>query len=193
MKQSHRFRRATSVPLLFWFFAHPMAGLGALQSHFECKKMGSHHYRPYYLKAIHEGTQYEDYSQRPKGLLGQNPMTSIEECNEALENANHEFGVVCSRTGLDGWKPTLYTGTVPGRPDFGYLGGSSILEFGDCLKATKHSSRTGVCFWGGSAWYVSPIDKEGLTAGPFPSIDVCISHTVLRVSYLERIPLFSTQ
>lgn len=146
-----------------------------LKSHFECKIVGHGQYRPYYLKAIAGGSDYKDYSQTPKGLLGQNPMTSMEECQKAVAAANQEFGVICSRTGLNGWKPTLYTGTVPGRPDFGYLGGSSILEFEDCLKATQHSTSKGVCFWGGSEWYVSPIDHEGVTAGPFGSIDECIN------------------
>lgn len=147
-----------------------------LVSHFECKEQGSGRYRPYYLKANAAGTELEDYSEKPKGLLGQNAMTSSDECQQALDNANHEFGVICSRTGLDGWKPTLYTGTVPGRPDFGYLGGSSIMKFEDCLKATKNSSEAGgVCFWGGSDWYTSPLDKEGMKAGPFRSIDDCVA------------------
>ena len=165
---------AMFLPLLlvgFNLFAQP------LQSHFDCKAVGTSGYRPYYLKAINQGTEYEDYSQTSKGLLGQNPMTSEDECKRALESANNEFGVICSRTGLDGWKPTLYTGTVPGRADFGYLGGSSIVQFEDCLKATHGSSKEGVCFWGGSDWYISPIDKEGVTAGPFNSIDECVTHT----------------
>ena len=104
-------------------------------------------------------------------------MSPQEECDRARENANEPAGVICSRIGLDGWKSTLYTGTVPGREDFGYLGGSSIMEIDDCLKATKNSSDKGVCFWGGSGWYVSPIDREGLTAGPFTTVDECITHT----------------
>ena len=159
------------VVLPFSSFATP------LQSHFECKTLGGGKVRPYYLQAINQGTAYKDYSQTPKGLLGQNPMGSAEECRQALEAADHEHGVVCSRTGLDGWKPTLYTGTVPGRPDFGYLGGSSITRFEDCLTATKNASERGVCFWGGSEWYVSPIDKEGLTMGPYDSVEECASHT----------------
>ncbi|MCB0406201.1 MAG: hypothetical protein KDD51_15575 [Bdellovibrionales bacterium] len=147
-----------------------------LVSHFECKDFGNSRYRPYYLKAIH-GSQYQDFSLTPKGLLGQNAMKSVDECERALEAANHEFGVICSRTGLDGWKPTLYTGTVPGRPDFGYLGGSSIMRFEDCLTATRHSSQKGVCFWGGSSWYVSPIDHEGLISGPFSSVEDCAQTT----------------
>jgi hypothetical protein len=154
-----------------------LAFAGPLKSHFECKTQGTSEFRPYYLKAINDGTAFEDYSQTPKGLLGQNPMTSLDECQKAVAVSNAEFGVICSRTGLDGWKPTLYTGTVPGRPDFGYLGGSSIMQFDDCLKATKSSSAKGVCFWGGSDWYVSPIDKEGNTAGPFTTLDECVSHT----------------
>lgn len=142
-------------------------------SHFECKSLGNGRYRPYYLKAIADGTQVKDYSQTPKGLLGQNPMVSLGECEEAKAAANDEFGVICSRTGLDGWKPTLYTGTVPGRPDFGYLGGSSITRFEDCLSATQHSNQRGVCFWGGSSWYISPIDREGIVGGPFTTLADC--------------------
>lgn len=155
-------------------FSFPLVA-GPLQSHFECKSQNGK-YRPYYLKAISE-TEYKDYSKTPKGLLGQNAMASLEECDKARVAANHEYGVICSRTGLDGWKPTIYTGTLPGRPDFGYLGGSSIMKFDDCLKATQYSSERGVCFWGGSDWYVSPIDKEGVTKGPFQSIDSCVLET----------------
>jgi hypothetical protein len=153
------------------------SGLAAdLQSHFECKQQTSG-YRPYYLQAINNGTEFKDYSKTGKGMLGQNAMKTLQECMDALDSANHSYGVICSRTGLDGWKPTLYTGTVPGRPDFGYLGGSSIMNYADCLAATKHSSEKGVCFWGGSDWYVSPIDHEGVTMGPFGSIDECAKHT----------------
>lgn len=165
--------------ILFLFFIFVSAQAASLQSHFECKSLGGSRYRPFYLQAIHNGTQYKDFSQTPKGLLGQNPMTSFEECEQALEAANHTAGVICSRTGLDGWKPTLYTGTFPGRPDFGYLGGSSILRYEDCLKASKNSSQKGVCFWGGSDWYISPIDHEGMKGGPFHTIEECITHTRL--------------
>ena len=149
----------------------------ALTSHFACRDLGSGEYRPYFLQAVDNGTSYKDYSQTSKGLLGQDPMTSIDECNQAVAAANNQFGVVCSRTGLDGWKPTLYTGTVPGRADYGYLGGSSIMQFSDCLEATQNSSQSGVCFWGGSGWYISPIDREGLTGGPYDSVDECVTHT----------------
>ncbi len=148
-----------------------------LKSHFECRHLGNGRYRPFYLQAIDGGTQYKDWSQTAKGLLGQNAMKSADECQKALDAANHEFGAICSRTGLDGWKPTTFTGTRPGRPDFGYLGGSTIERFEDCLLATSKSSTKGVCFWGGSDWFVSPIDKEGLTAGPFRSVAECVQHT----------------
>ena len=104
-------------------------------------------------------------------------MRTREECDAALAAADHEHGVICSRTGLDGWKPTLYTGTIPGRADYGYMGGSSIMNFADCLTATRHASADGVCFWGGSDWYVSPIDRAGTVAGPFRTIDRCIEET----------------
>ena len=154
-----------------------LASLSALaaESRFECKAVGGGSYRPYYLQAV--GDQVIDWSQKPKGLLGQNPMRSLDECRRAVEAANAEHGVICSRTGLDGYKPTLYTGTRPGRPDFGYLGGSSIRSFDDCLKATARSSAAGVCFWGGSDWWVSPIDKEGMKGGPFRSLDDCVETT----------------
>lgn len=148
-----------------------------LESRFECKDQGSNRYRPYYLQAVDSGASLKDWSKTSKGLLGQNAMRSQKECMDAIAAANVEFGVICSRTGLDGWKPTIYTGTSPGRPDFGYLGGSSIMKFDDCLKATRQSSKRGVCFWGGSDWYVSPITKEGVTAGPFNSVDDCVRQT----------------
>lgn len=144
----------------------------ALTSHFECQETGPAHVRPYYLKAINNGVAYQTYPG-----LGQNPMTSLTECQRAVQAANQAYGAVCSRTGLDGWKPTLYTGTVPGRPDFGYLGGSSILNFDDCLLATRKSSAKGICFWGGSEWYAGPIDREGILGGPYSSLDDCTEHT----------------
>lgn len=158
--------------------------MGVLQaepfaSKFECKEQGSNRYRPYYLQAVDNGTSLKDWSKTSKGLLGQNAMKSLDECQRAVGAANTEFGVVCSRTGLDGWKPTIYTGTTPGRPDFGYMGGSSIMDFADCLKATQHSSKKGVCFWGGSDWYVSPIDKEGMAGGPYNTVEECVRHTGL--------------
>ena len=167
----------TAIILLAIGFAASLYGAEPLRSHFACKASTNSNFRPYYLQAIDGGTRFKDYSQTPKGLLGQNPMTSLDECQQALGAANDEWGVICSRTGLDGWKPTLYTGTVPGRPDFGYLGGSSIMVLNDCLKATKASSRIGVCFWGGSEWYVAPIDREGMVSGPYETIDVCVTHT----------------
>lgn len=146
------------------------------ESHFKCKDYGNGQHRPYYIQAIDDG--FRDWSQEPKGLLGQNPMTTAEECNQALESANHTYGVICSRTGLNGWKPTIYTGTIPGRADFGYLGGSSIVKFEDCLKSTANSSAAGVCYWGGSAWYVGRIDRAAGVSGPYGSVDECITHTV---------------
>ena len=148
------------------------------QSRFECKDYGNGRYRPFYLQAVDGSAELKDYSKTPKGLLGQNAMKSLDECNEAVKHANHKYGVICSRTGLDGWKPTLYTGTVPGRADFGYLGGSSIMNFKDCLKSTAASSEKGVCYWGGSAWFAGRIDREGKSlAGPFANVDSCIEKT----------------
>jgi hypothetical protein len=156
--------------------AQPARG-GDLVSRFACKDLGNRRFRPYYLRAVDDGTRLVDYSQTPRGLLGQNPMTSQDECDAAVAAANAAFGVICSRTGLDGWKPTLYTGTSPGRADFGYLGGSSIFPFADCLAATAASSERGVCFWGGSEWYVAPIDREGINDGPFATLDACTAAT----------------
>lgn len=149
----------------------------ATPSRFACKAVGGGNYRPYYLKMIPGSDELEDFSKKPKGLLGQNAMRSLQECERAVAGANAEFGVICSRTGLDGYKPTLYTGTAPGRPDFGYLGGSTIDSFADCLQATMSSSKKGVCFWGGSDWWISPIDHEGMAGGPFRTLDACTART----------------
>ncbi len=167
-------RLTLSISLLHCVFSIHLHA-DPLNSHFECRDQGNGQFRPFYLQVV--GDQYKDWSKTPRGLLGQNAMTSSEECQRAVEVANQEFGAVCSRTGLDGWKPTTFTGTRPGRPDFGYLGGSSIVRFEDCLLATHFSSRKGVCFWGGSDWFVSPIDKEGLSAGPFRSVAECVQQT----------------
>ena len=149
-----------------------------LSSHFLCKDVsGTGRFKPYYMQALDGGTRYKDYSQTPKGLLGQNQMRSLSECTQAVEASNSEFGVICSRTGLDGWKPTIYTGSLPGRSDFGYIGGSSIMEFSDCLTATDASSTRGVCFWGGSDWYVSPIDRAGVSSGPYRTLAACTAET----------------
>lgn len=152
-------------------------GEEVLASHFICKKISAGRYKPAYLKVTDDGSSYIDYSLKPKGLLGQNAMTSLTECEAALDAAANDFGVICSRTGLDGWKPTLYTGTVPGRPDFGYLGGSSIVKFENCLMATRLASAKGVCYWGGSEWYVSAIDRHHVQAGPFKRLDLCTAYT----------------
>ncbi len=154
-----------------------IASADPLTSHFLCKDLGSLRFKPYYMQAIEAGTRFKDWSQTAKGLLGQGAMNGSEECRQAVDAANSQYGVICSRTGLGGWKPTIYTGTSPGRADFGYLGGSSIMEFEDCLLATRNSSSLGVCFWGGSKWYVSPIDREGLIKGPFDSVEECIEST----------------
>jgi len=149
-----------------------------LNSHFLCKELTPHgRYKPYYMQAVDNGTRYIDYSLRPKGLLGQNQMRSLNECTQAVEAANSEFGVICSRTGLDGWKPTIFTGGFPGRSDYGYMGGSSIMTFADCLTATEQSSALGVCFWGGSSWYVSPIDRAGISSGPYRTLAACTDAT----------------
>lgn len=170
----HAFVKAA---LAFALVTAPAAKADPVESHFACKDQGSGRFRPYWLEAVDGGTRLKDWSLTPKGLLGQNAMTSRDECDRALAAANHARGVICSRTGLDGWKPTLYTGTTPGRADFGYLGGSSIMRLEDCLTATAGSSDKGVCFWGGSDWYVSPIDHEGLTEGPFNTVAACVTHT----------------
>lgn len=146
-------------------------------SHFACKGQGNSRFRPYFIRVVPGTGTLEDWSQKPKGLLGQNPMTSLVECERAVHAANNEYGIVCSRTGLDGWKPTTFTGTRPGRPDFGYLGGSSILEFEDCLEATDKSSEKGVCYWGGSDWWISAPDKEDTVGGPFRSLSACVAVT----------------
>jgi hypothetical protein len=51
------------------------------------------------------------------------------------------------------------------------------MVYDDCLEATRNSSSAGVCFWGGSDWYVSPIDHEDVTLGPFATLAECVTHT----------------
>jgi hypothetical protein len=135
--------------------------------HFECKKFGEESYRPFFV--------FSDKKEGP--ALGQGFMSSLKECESAVAVANNEYGVVCSRTGLNGWKPTLYTGTSPGRADFGYMGGSSIMKFEDCLTATKYSSKKGVCYWGAPGWYISRIDRESSLGGGYGTIDECVAQT----------------
>lgn len=146
------------------------------QSHFTCKMLGTNSFKPYYLKQSDDGS-FVDFSKTSKGLLGQSAMKTIEECQTAVGSAQNEFGVICSRTGLGGWKPTIYTGTLPGRADFGYLGGSSITKFSDCLTATSHASVKGVCYWGGSDWYVSAIDRAQTIGGPYRTLGACAAET----------------
>ena len=174
------------IRFVYLFFAHLMLSAPQinadepLNSHFACKEFTpSGRFKPYYMQAIDNGTRFKDYSQLPKGLLGQNQMRSLSECAQATSAANAEFGVICSRTGLDGWKPTIYTGGLPGRSDFGYLGGSSITEFSDCLTATAAASVRGVCFWGGSDWFISPIDRAGVRSGPYRTLAACTAQTAL--------------
>ena len=146
------------------------------QSHFKCKKLAKG-YRPYYLRWDEGEGVYVDYSKKNKGLLGAAAMRSEDECQKALENANHEFGVICSATGL-GWKPTLYTGTTPGRADYGYLGGSSMDDFDDCLMAVRNSSAKGVCFYGGlGPYYIARIDRADTISRPFKRLADCIEQT----------------
>ena len=156
------------------------SGQDSVESHFRCKDVSGGSgtaFRPYFLQALDGGTKLRDWSQTSKGLLGQNPMKTLEECENSVQAANTLYGVICSRTGLDGWKPTIYTGTTPGRTDFGYMGGSTIVTFGDCLTATGNSSAKGVCFWGGSDWYVSPIDRAGTIGGPYRTLVECTKFT----------------
>jgi hypothetical protein len=118
-----------------------------------------------------------DYSARDKGLLGSSPIRSELDCQRAIDNANQQHGVTCSFTGI-GWKPTLYTGTVPGRADYGYLGGSSMANFDDCLLAVKNSSAKGVCYFGGvGPYYISRIDRSETIGGPFDRLQDCIAQT----------------
>ena len=85
-----------------------------LQSRFECKDLGNGRYRPYYLQAVDGAAELRDFSQTPKGLLGQHPMTSLDECSKAVENANHRYGVICSRTGAQRLEAHALYGHRPG-------------------------------------------------------------------------------
>ena len=50
----------------------------------------------YDLQAEDGGTSYKDWSETSTGLLGQNPMTSLDECNKALAAANDQYGVMAT-------------------------------------------------------------------------------------------------
>ncbi|MEY4630547.1 MAG: hypothetical protein RIQ81_667 [Pseudomonadota bacterium] len=147
------------------------------RSHFLCKQLGNNAWRPYYMKWDGSAGTYIDFSTKPKGLLGASAMKSEAECQRSLENANHEHGVICSATGI-GWKPTLYTGTLPGRADYGYLGGSSMEKFDSCLLAVRNSSAKGVCYWGGNgSYYISPIDRADTIGHGFSHLEECVQQT----------------
>lgn len=153
-----------------------MIGEAKGSSYFLCTKSGNG-YRPYYMRWDEASGTHIDYSKKTKGLLGAGVMRSESECQQALDAANHEFGVICSATGL-GWKPTLYTGTVPGRADYGYLGGSSMNKFEDCLLAVRSSSEKGVCFYGGvGPYYVARIDRAQTISRPFTRLEDCVKET----------------
>lgn len=115
-------------------------------------------------------------------LLGTSGYPKRELCDQAVQNSRN--GLICSYTGL-GWKPTHFSGATEwerkvGREPHGYIGGSSIENFSDCLKATSQSTPEGVCYWDGtSAWRVH--DSQGLGNVPnginprgYQTIDQCV-------------------
>jgi len=115
-------------------------------------------------------------------LLGTSGYPKRELCEQAVQNSRN--GLICSYTGI-GWKPTHFSGATEwerkvGREPHGYIGGSSIEKFSDCLKATSQSTPEGVCYWDGtSAWRVH--DSQGLGNVPkginprgFQTIDQCV-------------------
>jgi len=100
-------------------------------------------------------------------------------CERAV--ANSKNGAVCSFTGI-GFKPTHFSGSIPKRTDYGYLGGSSITNFEDCLKATLNATDKAICYYGGEGtrWYSGDIHgtnqhPAGVPRGPFNSVDACIA------------------
>lgn len=100
-------------------------------------------------------------------------------CDRAV--ANSKNGAVCSFTGI-GFKPTHFSGSVPKRTDYGYLGGSSITNFEDCLKTTLNATDKAICYYGGEGtrWYSGDINgtnqhPAGVPRGPFNSVDACIA------------------
>ena len=108
-----------------------------------------------------------------KKPLGAGTMRSLQECRLAIKASRN--GVVCSSTGLpNGFKPTYLKGVTPSRPDWGYVGGSS-MSFKDCLFATERSTSTHVCYWGGSGWYAThPTGDKSSKGGPFKSVESCV-------------------
>lgn len=108
-----------------------------------------------------------------KKALGAGTMANIKDCELAVKASKN--GVVCAATGLpNGFKPTYFKGITTSRPDWGYVGGSSMtLE--NCLDATEQSSATHICYWGGSDWYAThPTGDKSSKGGPFKSLQLCI-------------------
>ena len=109
--------------------------------------------------------------------LGSSVYPKKELCEAAV--AASKNGIVCSFTGL-GYKPTHFSGKTQTRPDYGYMGGSSIKNFEDCLKATQSSTEKGVCYWEpNGGWRLADLKgtgrtPAGLRPGPFRSVDQCI-------------------
>ena len=106
--------------------------------------------------------------------LGREGMT-LEECERSIANGRN--GVVCSKTQVTpgspnrvhsatprvGWKPTHFSNSVQGRAADGFFGSSMTLE--ECLLATRFSTPTAVCYWGGSQFHQGAVNGSGQSYG----------------------------
>ncbi|NBX68271.1 MAG: hypothetical protein EBR01_04825 [Proteobacteria bacterium] len=104
--------------------------------------------------------------------LGSDAMTTLAQCELAVKASRN--GVVCSFTGI-GFKPTYFKGFTQSRPDYGYVGGSS-MSFENCLFITERSTPEKVCFWGGAQWYSTHPSgtRSKSDGGPFNSAKSCV-------------------
>jgi hypothetical protein len=106
--------------------------------------------------------------------LGAGFIAKLEDCKKAIKASRN--GVICASTGLPGgFKPTYLRGVTRSRPDYGYVGGSS-MTLQACLYATEHSTESHICYWGGSSWFATHPTGDGSSkGGPFNSLQNCVA------------------
>ena len=125
-----------------------------------------------------------------KKPLGAGTFKTLETCKQAIKVSKND--IVCASTGLPGgFKPTFKAGVTPSRPDWGYVGGSSMtLEA--CLFATEQSLPSSICFFGGKdgvtvggpetpGWYAThPSGNKSRKGGPYESLQKCVEATHIK-------------
>lgn len=145
---------------------------------------------PFDFECVPSENGYRPRHREFKKLLGagvfksENKEKAFEICQKAVQASKN--GIVCSATGLPGgYKPTYLKGVTISRPDWGYIGGTSMtLEA--CLFATQNSLPDFACYFGGrdgvmvgdesmSGWYAThPTGNRQSKGGPFTSLKQCV-------------------